>query len=199
MNIMLLPRWFSRFLAVALLLLVFSVFMWLVLEPLRALFSSLADQQSSLEEKLAHDQILINQLPTLRKQVEQLRADVNPDSALWQSATSNSAAAEMQAFIMQSASANQVQITTTQTLPQLLDHGLERFGVVVDLRSSLNGLQPLLYALESHVPALFVQNMTLRSLNPGAVITEPPSEPMLEIRAEIFGFRLPSQGALSEQ
>lgn len=198
MNSMSLPPWFNRLLALALLLLMLALPLWLVLAPLIGLFSNLGDQRSSLEVQLERDERLASKLPQLRAKIEQFRSESDPEAALWTAETASLAAAAMQTLVMQSASTYQVQVTTAQTLPVLMDRELEKIAVVVDLTATLGGLQQLLYALESHVPALFIQSLSIRSQNPGVTQMAPPSEPILDIRTEIVGYRLPLQGGFNE-
>lgn len=193
MNPISLPAGVSRLLAVVLLLLLLGLTLWLVLAPLLGVFYDMQDQRSNLEIQLERTERLVSRLSPLRAQLEEIHAG-DPNRVFWMAETPSLAAAAMQTLVLQSASASQVKVTTAQTLPFIMDQELERISVAVDLTANLYGLQQLLYALENHMPALFIHSLTIRSQNQGVTQIDTPSEPALDVRVEMIGYRLPPQG-----
>ncbi|WP_340676535.1 type II secretion system protein GspM [Paraglaciecola sp.] len=190
MSLIFLPPRASQLIAVTLLIFILSLPLWLFLVPLFGLYSDMVDSRANLEFQLERNKRLVSKLPYWKEQVNQVRSGADPDKALWKAETASLAAAAIQTLVLQSAAVYQVQVNMAQTLPSMMDQEYEKISVVVDLQSSLGSIQQLLYAIESHMPALYIQNLTIRSQNTGGTQIDAPIEPTLDIRVEITGYRL---------
>lgn len=97
------------------------------------------------------------------------------------------AAAQIQTDLKNLVHANTGEIRTAQTAPVVKTGGFETIAVAYDLTVPLSHLRALTYAIESHTPYLFLDNVEISA--PQAAGSATQSEPTLELRWTVHGYR----------
>jgi general secretion pathway protein M len=137
-------------------------------------YRSLADQRPELSARLAD----------LAQQVAKLGGYLKgPTGAL--------AAAELQDYTRAVIEGAGGSLLSTQILPVSavnLKVPVRQATLRLDLRIDIEGLQKVLYQLETGQPCLFIDQLTVQQLQKHRSSKEPDGEPVLDISLEVFGY-----------
>lgn len=182
-----LPPALSRLLALTLLLAVLAAAWALFVEPLRTAFATENARIERAHDLLQrYDRALAGEAE-LRAEIERLRqSDSGPDPFL-KGESSQIIAANLQNQIQTMVSGDSSEFRSTQVLPEAQEEGFEKIGLRVTLTASVPAMQKLLYDIEAAVPALFIDNLDIRTnvrRRRNVEVTD-----RLQIRFDVFGYR----------
>jgi len=177
----------SRMLAVLLLLAVLVAVAAAIAIPamqLHAYYQSVIDQRV---DRLSREQRIISMAPALQKQMVQLQ-QLNPARFYLRNNNPVLAAAEIQENAKHLIDANGGKLLSMNILPPKDEGQLTRVGVNVQLTAGLDGVEKLFYGLETATPYLFINNLSIRTINaytpPNG--TAPPLQ--LQVQFDLSGF-----------
>lgn len=156
--------------ALALLLLVALLAISLIIIPLFSLFWHQGERLKQLENQLDRYQTLSGQLEQTEKQLQQLRASTPDDKLYLPEQRPALAQAWLQQHLNRQVAQSGGQLVSIQNAPSASDGPLPEVMLQVHLRGDLNELVPLIHALESGTPALFIEEL---------VITATPRRPTI--------------------
>ncbi|MCZ6453374.1 MAG: type II secretion system protein GspM [Alphaproteobacteria bacterium] len=182
------PPLMSRALALALLVLVVG-FAWIVIvEPIRADFENQETRFVRATTLLARYEKALSDEPILRTEIERLRKnDGSPDPFLKGEST-QIIAANLQNQIQTFVAGEPGNIRSIQVLPESEEDGFEKIGLRVTLTAGIPTMQKIFYDIESSVPALFVDNLDIRT-NVRRRRRNVESTNRVQIRFDVFGYR----------
>lgn len=160
--------------------------------------------ETAIEER--RDQIfkyrrLIATLPTLRAELEQVRANEDFKAFYFNAPTPALAGAELQRKVQDIVTAEGGRLISTQLLPDEKEQNPPRVRIRTQIQGSTDTLLGILYEIEQARPFLFVDQVSVRSSArsdlPERVVgrartTRPGVDPggELTVRLDIFGFAL---------
>ena len=177
----------SRMLALLLLLAVLAAAVAAIAIPamqLHAYYQSAIDQRV---DRLSREQHIISMAPALQKQMVQLQ-QLNPARFYLRNNNPVLAAAEIQENAKHLIDANGGKLLSMNILPPKDEGQLTRVGVNVQLTAGLDGVEKLFYGLETATPYLFINNLSIRTINaytpPNG--TAPPLQ--LQVQFDLSGF-----------
>ena len=127
--------------------------------------------------------------PEISKQLQAIRARETRRYFLRSGASALSAAEAQEAVrvLVESSGARLI----TMQAPTTRDEGRYRqITVNVQLTANIVALRKLLAAIESNVPYLFVDNLTIRSQVPGNFRPQPGAEPEMFVQFDMSGYAL---------
>jgi general secretion pathway protein M len=177
----------SRLLAVALLLLVLAAAAAAVAIPvmqLHARYQAAIDQRV---DRLSREQRIISMAPELQKQMIALQR-LNPGRFYLRNTNPVLAAAEIQENAKHLIDANGGKLLSMNILPPQEEGQLVRVGVNVQLTVGLDGLEKLLYGLETATPYLFINNLSIRAINAYMPPNAPPQPLQLQVQFDLTGY-----------
>ncbi|WP_375056546.1 type II secretion system protein GspM [Zobellella sp. DQSA1] len=162
--------------ALGLLLVVVMLAFSLAIGPLFGLFLRQGATIGQLEDQLNRYQRLSAELEQTERALQRLRADT-PDTGLYLPERRPAlASAWLQQHLNRLVSRSGGQLVSIQNAPLATEGPLPGVVLRVHLRGELDQLVPLLHALESGQPALFIQ---------GLVITANPRRPAIQVNRNI--------------
>ncbi len=183
-------------LLIAVLLLIFS----LLVQPLIGLFLQQGAAIHRLEDQLHRYQRLSAELEQTEQSLQQLR-DATPDTGLYLPERRPAlASAWLQQHLNRQVSRSGGQLVSIQNAQPGTESPLQGVMLRVHLRSEINQLVPLIHALESGQPALFMQDLVItatprRSMarsNRNRVIRRQRANtrqiPSLDVRFDLVGY-----------
>jgi general secretion pathway protein M len=183
-----LPPRQSRILAVALLAAAVLLALGIVLAPFLLLHRHYDAAIEGLQERLAVYRRVAAQTPDLEKTLAALRAH-NGRRFFLQNVAANLAGAELQDLVRAAIENNSGRITTIQIAQPREEGHFRQIGVSVQLFATTPNLQKILYALETQVPYVIVDNITVRPLNAFRGFKPPPgAEPELSVMLDVSAF-----------
>lgn len=187
------PPLVSRLLALGLLVLVLGVAWIVFVNPIRAAIDA---QQSRIEratELLARYERALENEPSLRAEIEGLRqGDGSPDPFL-KGQNTQIIAANLQNRIQTLVAGEPGDIRSIQVLPDSAESGFEKIGLRVTLTAAVPTMQKIFYDIESSVPALFIDNLDVRT-NIRRRRRNEESTNRVQIRFDVFGYRKQAGG-----
>jgi hypothetical protein len=166
-----------------------AVFAVLILAaaPLYLVFKSQSEDRDVMLRQLAIYNAKVAQRSALAGELQNLQAMTRAAPGLIKTASADLAAAQIQTDVKTLVRANAGEIRTAQTAAVVKTGGFETISVAYDLTVPLSHLRALTYAIESHTPYLFLDNVAISA--PTAANGAAPSEPVLELRWTVRGYR----------
>jgi general secretion pathway protein M len=187
------PPLVSRLLALGLLVLVVAVAWIALVEPIRAAFDA---QDARIERSaalLARYERALDDEASLRAEIEGLRkSDGGPDPFLKGDST-QIIAANLQNQIQTLVAGEPGDIRSIQVLPETEEAGFEKIGLRVTLTAGIPAMQKIFYDIESSVPALFIDNLDVRT-NVRRRRRNQEATNRMQIRFDVFGYRKRADG-----
>lgn len=178
----------SRALAVALLVLAVLLAVAAIVLPFVLLHRHYDLAIESLQDRRATYLRVAAQAPEYRKALDALRA-VNGRRFFTTNTAPNLAAAELQDFVRAAIENNSGRITSIQTAQPREDGRFRQVGIDVQLFATTPNLQKILYAVETQLPYMLVENVTIRPLNAFRGFKPAPgNEPELSVQLDVTGF-----------
>ncbi len=115
------------------------------------------------------------QLAEMRRRMDALPGSLRP-------ATTALAQSQLQQTMESIAGERGATIRSTQILPSQGRHGFETIAIQYDLAAPMSKLQGLLYAIEGHVPYLFIDNVQIGAGQIQQSAAAANQDPMLDLR-----------------
>ena len=129
------------------------------------------------------------ELPALEQRLSRIQANSAGTTGFLDGPNPAMIAAKLQGDVQQIASAADVALRSSQTLPPAKEAGFRRIGLQLELGATPAGLQRLLHRIETATPALFVQKLSIRLPEDGTAPSAADGQPQLTIRLEICGYQ----------
>jgi general secretion pathway protein M len=186
----------GRLLALALLLLPLALLARFLIAPAWQAYAAQGERIAEARAQLQRYQRLAAQLPALREQEAGLRGQQLLTPYLIDAPNSALGAASVQQRQQDIATAHQGRILSTRVLKTTDDGPFERITVNARLQVPLEGLQAMLYELETGQPYLFFEDISVmgrtvrRSRRQPSAATVGP----LETRLTLYGLRRTAAG-----
>ncbi len=178
----------QRALAIALFVVAVAAALAIVGVPVVLLHKHYDDAIASLTDRLHRLRAIAAQAPNYRQALDTMRTRESRRFFLKNSAA-NLAAAELQELVRGAIEANGGRITTSQNTAAKDEARFRQIGVTVQFFATTPNLQKVLYALETQVPYICVENLTLRPLNAFRGFKPAPGqEPELNVQLEASAY-----------
>ncbi|OYD22731.1 type II secretion system protein GspM [Oceanimonas baumannii] len=189
----------QKWLALALLGLVVVLVFSLIISPLFSLFWRQGDRLEQLEGQLERYQRLAGELEQTEQQLQQLSAETPDDNLYLPEQRPALAQAWLQQHLNRQVAQSGGQLVSIQNAPASSDGPLPEVMLRVHLRSELNELVPLIHAIESGMPALFIEDLVItasprrvRARNNQVVARRQSARvreiPSLDVRFNLLGY-----------
>ena len=185
---------YSRALAVALLVtVVFGVYGFVV-APLAGLYQAVEDDIAELGARLAHLRRIASTGVTTETKLAALK-QAQPTSDYYLKSTKRAlASAELQRYVKETVDDSGGQLVSSQVMSSKPEEGFASVAVKVHMRSSIEGLQEVLYRLEAGRPVMFIDDLSVTVTHRRRLRRDSPQEQVpLTVK-----FRITAYGAGGE-
>lgn len=182
-----LQNWYGRKPALLALGVAALAILILIAVPFYLLFAAQSEDRDAMLRQLALYHAKVAQRSALADELRNLQAMARGAPGLIKTSSADLAAAQIQTDLKNLVHANTGEIRTAQTAPVVKTGGFETIAVAYDLTVPLSHLRALTYAIESHTPYLFLDNVEISA--PQAAGSATQSEPTLELRWTVHGYR----------
>jgi general secretion pathway protein M len=191
---MLTTPWMSRLAAVLLLIATIGAAYSLLAEPLLIGYRETNRAIEAGREQLRHFQRLAATRPALAKQLEKMTAEEGAETYYLSGGTDALAAASLQDRVSSLVDGNGASLRSLQPLLGIDEQGFRRITVHVEITATIGPLFETLYALETGMPVLFVENLDIqsrlarrRASQPGMQVAA-DDEPLLTVGFDLSGY-----------
>ena len=177
----------GRLLAVLLLLLVIGAAIAAVAVPAYVLYHRYDEAQSAAQDRIARYHRVSSQRTELQRALDLLKARESARFFLKNSA-SNLGGSELTDLVRPMLEANGSRLTSIQPPIVKDDSGFRVYSLSVGFNSTPTALQKTLYAIETSIPYLFIENITLRATVPRGYKPPPNQEPEVSGTMEVQAY-----------
>ena len=186
-----LPPGRSRALALGLLLIVIAAIAALLLVPALLLHRHYDEAIAAAYDRLARYKRVAAQAPELGRALDAVR-EKNGRRFYLRNTAANLASAELSELVKSAIESSGGRITTSQNIAPKDDERFKHLGVNVQFFATTANLQKILATLESQVPLVTIQNLTVRPVNAFRGFKPPPGqEPEVIVQLEAFAWAHP--------
>lgn len=192
-----LPRVQRRILALVLLLLLLAVAVRALIVPLWITFVDNRDAIAQAEDSIVRYSRLSARVDALRTAVSELQESDDLDRFVLAQDSEPIAAAALQERVKAAVTESGGSLTSTQVLSAQAEQGFKRITVNVRMAVSMEALQRVLYELESNIPYLLADDITI--LSRGGVKRRRANRPavdLLDVRFNLYGFMRDAGGGV---
>ncbi|MGH8613338.1 MAG: type II secretion system protein GspM [Gammaproteobacteria bacterium] len=158
------------------------------LQPLIDAYRSSADRLQQAEIQLGK----LIQIAQSRKSIESRLAEFHrsdtSDRYYLSGRTPSLAAAGLQNHLKAIIEASEGQLITSSDLPSVNEERLTKVATSLRLKAQTEGLREILYAIETQLPLVFIDKLSVRGLSFYSPRATPNTEPMLDIQLDVSGF-----------
>lgn len=195
---MLATPWISRLVALLLMAAVVLAFFMLIVEPLRSAYATADAAIAEARETLLRYERIASLRASLEQQVADLARAGGTANSYLGGETDALAAAALQRRVASLFASSGGGVSSVQVLPTREEAGLRRVAIRLQFSSTIEPLVRILHELEVGRPALFIDNLDIRSRSPiGGVEAGADLEPELDVSLDLYGF-LPSAAPSAE-
>ena len=177
----------GRLLAVALLLFAVCAVIAAVAVPAYVLYHRYDDAQSAAQERIDRYRRVSTQRPDYQRALDLLKARESARFFLKNTAP-NLGGAELTDLVRQMVEANGSRLSSIQAATFKDEGGFRVYSLNVGFNATPASLQKLLYAIETSIPYLFIDNTTLRATVPRGYKPPPNQEPEVSATMEIQAY-----------
>jgi Type II secretion system (T2SS), protein M subtype b len=128
-------------------------------------------------------------LPAFEQRLAEARNAAPVPAAFLEAQTPALAAATLQDEFRPIAAAASVVIRSSQTVPPAMEDGFRRIGLTLELGTTPEALQHLLYRIETATPALFIRKLAVRLPEDGTVVRAADGQPQLTVHIELCAYQ----------
>ena len=192
---MLTTPWVSRLTAVLLLIGTFGLIYSWVAEPILVDYRETDQAIGGVDEQLVHYQRLAAMRPVFAKQLDRVALEQATEGYYLSGGTDALAAAALQDQVSALVDGNGGALRSMQPMAGVDEQGFRRITVRVEMTATIEPLFETLYALETGMPVLFVENLDiqsrhLRRRNSQATTTPiaTDDEPLLVVAFDLSGY-----------
>lgn len=165
------------------------VFVSFVVVPSVFGFVATKQSQSDAINSLAIYQSEIRADGDIQKEWERLVQNSSLSRGLMSGSSTEQAQAQLQTEIKDIIENNNGQVRSALPLPPSPTGGTDRVSIQYDITLPASHLLDVLYAIENHVPYLFIENVNISAPPAGYGLASTATEINLEIRWTITGYR----------
>lgn len=158
---------YQRWLAVSLLVLLVGSLTSLIFVPLLNDWLDLHDQKNNLLFRLQRQQSIAARSDSVAQNLDNLRQQLEQQRYLSQSASEALASAELQNIIKTTVNDAGGQLTSTQGLPADTENDYLKITVKVRMTGTIETLRTVLHNLESNLPILLIQQLSITPMRGG--------------------------------
>ena len=181
----------SRLLAVTILVAVLA-FAWQgMILPVVAAYRTTGETIAQSRILLGRYEALASQRPQLARALDERRSQNEASSAYLSGANDALAAAALQEQVRTVIAEAGGELRSTQILPvEVADEELRirRAGLRLQLLVDIEGLEAILYRLETAEPFLFIDDVTIREQRSGRRREQTESAPIFDVALQVFGY-----------
>jgi general secretion pathway protein M len=181
--------WLRRLTAVVLLAIVMAAAYLIGLAPLVAAYRDNAADLQDAREQLSRYGSLSATESQLQDKLRQVAEWEALQSYHLNHETEALAGVELQNRVSDAVAANSGTIRSLQPLPGARDSDFQRITLRVLITTTIESLFRILYTLETGQPFLFIDNVDIKSNSTRTASQEKPSEPVLTVAFDLYGFR----------
>jgi general secretion pathway protein M len=116
-----------------------------------------------LYDQLTRYRMLAAEEPAVRERLEAFKQRNQGSELYLKGETPTLAGAELQERVKSVVESSGGTLVSTQTMPEAEEQGLVRVSVKVRMRADVEGVQKVLYGLETGRPLVFLENVLVRS------------------------------------
>lgn len=189
---MTLSPFFSRALALAILLALALAAHAFVVEPLIVSYGSYEDSIARSAELLERYRRIGASRRTLESRLTEARQRLSPAGLYIEAASDALVAAELQNRVKGVVEASGGKLDSTQILPARDESSFRRVGIRVQMTANVEPMQRVFHGLESATPYLFVDNLDIRRRvrrrRKSSRGQQPEGESPLTVRFDLFGY-----------
>jgi general secretion pathway protein M len=179
----------GRQLAILLLVLAVLAAVSLLALPTWYLYKRYDHELADRRDKVERFSRLAATRPEVARQLEAMRGKDTRKFFLRSGAAALSAA-EAQEYVRGMVEASGARLITMQALPAKEEGRYRLIGAQVQLAANIHALRKILHAVESHVPMLFIENLTVKTQVPGNFKPAPGAEPEMFVTFDMHGYSL---------
>ena len=181
----------SRALAIALLVIAIAAVLALLVVPTVLLHRHYDDAIAESSDRLTRFRRVAAQAPELQRALDVVR-ERNGRRFFLRNTAANLASAELSELVKAAIEGNGGRITTSQNVQPKEEDRVRQVGVNVQFFATTANLQKVLATIETQVPYVMVQNITVRPVNAFRGFKPPPGqEPELIIQLEAAAWAFP--------
>ena len=177
----------GRALAVALVLLIVSAVVAAVAVPAYVLYSRYGDARLAIEARIERYQRIASSKGEHQRALDVIKARESGRFFLKNSAP-NLGGAELTDLVRPMLEANAARLTAIQPVTVKDEGGFRVYSLNVGFNGTPAALQKTFYALETSIPYLFIENITLRATVPRGYKPPPNQEPEVSAQIEIQAY-----------
>ncbi len=177
----------GRLLAVTLLLLVISATVAAVAVPAYVLYQRYDEAQTATQERIDRYRRVSSQRADYQRALDLLKARESARFFLKNSAP-NLGGSELTDLVRPMLEANGSRLTSIQPPTVKDEAGFRVYSLSVGFNSTPASLQKTLYAIETSIPYLFIENLTLRATVPRGYKPPPNQEPEVSATMEVQAY-----------
>lgn len=152
---------YQRWMAVGLLVLVVLLVIFAILVPLISTGLAYHEEKNDLLFRLQRQQTIAGREQQVSQALETVKQQFQQQTYFTSSSTEALASAELQNIVKTAVSDAGGQLTSTQGLPGKLDDGFFRIAVKVRMTANMEALVSILHSIETAVPVLIVDQLTI--------------------------------------
>lgn len=184
----------GKLVAIGLVLIPVLLLFRFAIAPAWSAYHSIGEETRDAQRKIQRLRRLAANLPELEGQERELRSANLLTPYLLSADNSALAAADVQRRLQDIVNAHKGRVLSTRVLRSQADGPFERITVNARLQLSLEGLQSLLYELETATPFLFIDSLSVIARNTRARRTRrgvaPVQKTVLEARFDVYGLKI---------
>ncbi len=177
----------GRLLAVLLLLLVVGAAIAAVAVPAYVLYHRYDDAQTAAQDRIDRYHRVSSQRAEHQRALDMLKARESARFFLKNSAP-NLGGSELTDLVRPMLEANGSRLTSIQPPTVKDDSGFRVYSLSVGFNATPSALQKTLYAIETAIPYLFIENVTLRATVPRGYKPPPNQEPEVSATMEVQAY-----------
>lgn len=160
-----------------------------VLVPFAAAWLAVHDDIVQAKDDIVAAETSIARQPQLQDELAALRRQAQSAPGLLSAATPALAQAELADQMKTIVDANSGVLMSAQMLPAERRNRFDQVAIAYDLTLPLSRLKSFLYAIETHTPYLFIDDVEMRMPPNWRPDTPQVPDPVLEIRCSVHAFR----------
>jgi general secretion pathway protein M len=176
----------GKILAVGLCFVVLAVFYTVIVSPLAGLYESGSQTLRERKELVQRLQVSAHELPRLRREAEEARA--NGGALLLTGSSATVAAATLQSTMKKLVESGGARLSSAEILSPENRDQYQRVGIHVQFGGDLRLLMSVLRGIETARPVMFIDNVEIRGA--GADAADESGGNALSITLDLYGFRL---------
>ena len=183
-----LTRMQSRILALALLLLMLGITLWLMVYPLVSFHVAQSAGITRKQEQIALYETMANSQQALKSELVSLRSR-NPAATYYVAGeTPALASAKMQQYLKQVVERNGGELISTQIVSSDETDSEKSSSLKVHLRSDISAATQIIYTLESGRPLLFIDDLVISARRVRGAAAGAPPLISLDLNFELTGY-----------